>query len=438
MFEKLFNWGKKEASNPQIIQPSIPFGRYSDNNKPKATVAKWADADNLFKEKKYTESIQAFFEYLKDATVDNVTFIQNGEEASFQFLQGSKIVRGTIQKHKIKAEVSIAKMPNPGVAIMRRLLNQNFNLSYSRYALHNDVLCMRMDSDVSAANPSKLYYGLKELATNADKQDDLLVQDFTQLETIDTEHIIDLDEKEKEVKYTFLQQWIKEVLDIVANIDFEKMQGGISYLILSLLYKIDFLIIPEGKLKRELDEIYIIYFKKDGRSTLEKSRDMLEALKKVQAKTNEEVYPYLFHSKSTFSIVAPTVYKNVAESIHKANENSIWYKDNNYPKFCNEVIAYGIGYAQYSFSIPKALTDLYLLFMQVNHADYFAALSFALPYINENKLHKEAIAEKINSIINNWKERYPKLELNTENINYTTLEDFNFSFCNELEFLNFE
>ena len=40
---------------------------------------------------------------------------------------------------------------------------------------------MRFDSDIETANPSKLYYGLKELATKADKQDDLLVQDFTRL-----------------------------------------------------------------------------------------------------------------------------------------------------------------------------------------------------------------------------------------------------------------
>ena len=59
---------------------------------------------------------------------------------------------------------------------------------------------MRFDSDIETANPNKLYYGLKELSTKGDKQDDLLVQDFTSLQTIDTEHIIEVPPEEKEDK----------------------------------------------------------------------------------------------------------------------------------------------------------------------------------------------------------------------------------------------
>ena len=60
MFDKLFGRGKKKdepGSGPDIV-----FGRYSDNNKPVAKVNRWTDADILFKEKKYTDSIDAFFE----------------------------------------------------------------------------------------------------------------------------------------------------------------------------------------------------------------------------------------------------------------------------------------------------------------------------------------------------------------------------------------
>ena len=74
-------------------------------------------------------------------------------------------------------------MPQPSVPVMRRLLEMNFTLYYSRFALDNERLCMRFESDIETANPSKLYYGLKELATKADKQDDLLVQDFSSLQT---------------------------------------------------------------------------------------------------------------------------------------------------------------------------------------------------------------------------------------------------------------
>ena len=57
--------GQRKKRKKQA-EPEIRFGRYSDNNKTVEKVEQWNDAENLFKEKKYFESIAAFFEYLKD------------------------------------------------------------------------------------------------------------------------------------------------------------------------------------------------------------------------------------------------------------------------------------------------------------------------------------------------------------------------------------
>ena len=97
---------------------------------------------------------------------------RNGVRGRFHFYQGSKIVRGHYDAEHLEAEITLAKMPTPNVPVMRRLLEMNFNLYYSCYALDNGRLCMRFDSDIETANPSKLYYGLKELATKGDKQDE--------------------------------------------------------------------------------------------------------------------------------------------------------------------------------------------------------------------------------------------------------------------------
>jgi hypothetical protein len=80
---------------------------------------------------------------------------------------------------------------------MRRLLEMNFHLYYSRYAIQDEKLCMLMDSSIETANPSKLYYGLKELAIKADKHDDLLIQDFTSLLPTGTDHLEDIPDEEK-------------------------------------------------------------------------------------------------------------------------------------------------------------------------------------------------------------------------------------------------
>ncbi|MBD0286951.1 MAG: hypothetical protein ICV79_16210, partial [Flavisolibacter sp.] len=220
MLEKIFNWTKKEAEG-QVI-PQHQLGRYSDNNKPVEKVEKWNEADALFKEKKYPASIKAFFDYLLDDEVQNVVHEQKDTEGQFYFYQGSKIIRGYYNTNMLEAEVVLARMPHASVPVMRRLLEMNFRLYYTRYALSGDKLCMLFDTDIETANPNKLYYGLKELATKADKQDDLLVQDFATLLSFDVEHIAPIPDSEKETKYKYLKKWIDETLQLIQSIDQDK------------------------------------------------------------------------------------------------------------------------------------------------------------------------------------------------------------------------
>ena len=126
MLEKLFGWGKKK---PEVKEEKkdTQFGRYSDNNKPLGKVARWTDADNLFKEKKYIESLDAFFDYLGDDKAQNLNYQRNGNEGSFQFYQGSRVVRGSFNQDQFQAEVTLARMPQPSVPVMRRLLEMNFS-----------------------------------------------------------------------------------------------------------------------------------------------------------------------------------------------------------------------------------------------------------------------------------------------------------------------
>jgi hypothetical protein len=437
MLEKLFGKSKKKAEVTE--QQDILFGRYSDNNKPVAKVSRWTDADNLFKEKKYGESLDAFFEYLRDDTMQNVVYERNGAEGRFHFYQGSKIIRGTFGNETLKAEVTLARMPQPSVPVMRRLLEMNFSLYYSRFSLDNERLCMRFDSDAETASPGKLYYGLKELATKADKQDDLLVQDFTTLETTDNDHIIPITDTEKDIKYDFLQKWIQETLDIISKLDAEKFSGGIAYMLLSLIYRIDYLIAPEGTLLNELEKIGTVYFKKDERPVQEKNRDMVEEFKKLKARPKEEIVKQLFRSKYTFAITSPQVYKTISDSIHGANANLPWYRDNDHVNIAMKIAEYGISYCQYSYSLPRPITEYYHLLMVVNYPEFFEALGYR-NYLDSKKkeLDSASILTRIKEIEENWRTKYPNMEMKVANIKFDNLVNFNFTYTTEMEYLNME
>ncbi|GAA4344291.1 hypothetical protein [Flaviaesturariibacter amylovorans] len=448
MLEKMFGWKrKKEEEEPlpppgAAPAPAITFGRYSDNNKPLAKVERWNEAEALFKEKKVYESIQAFFDYLRDELADNVQHSPgaDGSSGTFVIQQGSKIVRGFYNGQLFEAQVPLAAMPQPSVPVMRRLLEMNFTLYYTRYALKDERLCMLFDSDIATASPSKLYYGLKELATKADKQDDLLVQDFTALLPVETEHVVTIPDEEKEVKYRHLQGWIKETLELIETVDADKYSGGIAYLLLALAYRIDFLLVPEGKLLLNIEKIVDIYFKKDDRPVTEKNQDMVDEFGKLAARSREEVFPYLFRSKYTFSIVLPQAHKTVSDAIYNANQNIGWYKENKHFAIAAKISEYGFAYCQYSYSLPRPLTEFFQLFMMVNYPTFFTELGFPVQYYNPEtqEFKQDAILKAVESIEEAWKGKYPDMKMRPDKLKFDSLVSFNQSFTGEIEFLNME
>jgi hypothetical protein len=435
VLDKLFGWIKKKDEDPPIS-----FGRYSDNNKSAQKVERWTEADNYFKQKDYAKSLDAFFDYLCDEEQDNVQVERKDGTIHFVFYQGSKVARGEINQDQVRAEVTVARMPEPSIPVMRRLLEMNFHLYYSRFSMKDDLICMQFNTPLSSATPNKMYYGLKELATKADKQDDLLLNEFGFLLPVDSGHVQDLPLAEKEIKYAFLQEWIRSTLEYIETLDAEKFSGGISYLLLTLVFRIDYLVSPEGKILNELEKVASIYYSKDDRSNPERNPSMIAALKKIQEKSKEEIFNQFFRSKYTFAIVVPHNLKSVSEAIETALQNMAWYRDNNYPELANKVMEYGFAYSQYSYSLPKPLSELFRLFMHVNYNQYFLALGFTQQYYNieKNTFNEDEITDRIEAIVVYWKHKYALLNFKTKKLKFDTLLNFNHSFLQEVSELNFD
>ena len=422
------------------VQPDVFFGRYSDNNKTVEKTKQWNLAEELFKKKKYLESIESFFIYLRDEKVNNTLFTKTTEGFTFNIFQGSKIIKGYGEKDHLHVRVRMAQMSQASVPVMRRLLECNYQLYYSRFSLNNEDLVMQFDGEIATANPNKLYYALKELCTTADKQDDLLIHDFALLESIDSDHILPIPESEKEVKYKFLIQWTDECIQLVKELDIEKFTGGISFLILALIFRIDYLITPEGNVMHELEKIQAVYFKKDNLSAIEKNRIMLTALEKFRSHSKEEFMQGLIRTVSTFSIRQPKNQHVISDSIAAANKNINWYNDNQQPIIAKQISEYAISFCQYSYSLPKLISEFFQVFMQVNYPDYFKMLGFTETLFSPeaNRFKIEEIEHKIREIEKQWKSKYLRLSFHVSKLKYDSLLNFNMSFTNSLADLDLE
>jgi hypothetical protein len=117
-----------------------------------------------------------------------------------------------------------------------------------------------------------------------------------------------------------------------------------------------------------------------------------------------------------------------------------WYRDNQYPLIANNILEYGFSFCQYTYSLPKPLGELFKLYMQVNHADYFSALGFASPYYTAatNDFDEDRIKQRIEDIIVAWKNKFTRLEFKINSLRYDGLINFNSSFTAEVAALNFD
>jgi hypothetical protein len=130
----------------------------------------------------------------------------------------------------------------------------------------------------------------------------------------------------------------------------------------------------------------------------------------------------------------------VADAINGAVQNMMWYRDNNHPFIANKVLEYGFSFCQYSYSLPRPLSDLFRLFMHVNYGDYFAALGYTENLYDPllNRFDQEEIQQSIEEIIETWKKKYLKLQFKVKTLRYESLVSFNHSFTAEIANMNFD
>jgi len=418
---------------------SITFGRYSDSYKPQPKLDYWDTCEKAFDAKKYTESYVAFMNYMKDDTTNNVTYTVDGDNMKFEIIQGSKIVNGSVANSKVIAESYIAEYEKPGVAFMRRLMEMNYTLYYSRFCLKDNKIVIKFDSSIADGSPRKLYYALKEVATRADKQDDLFLEEFPMLKPTAVAPEEPLPDAEKELKYSYFSKWIGDTLKRIGELNEDAISGGISYLLLNLLYKIDYLIVPEGKLTNDLEKISWAYFARDNKPYIQKNREMKEAFKKMLDMPKEKFIGDLYRTKATFGVANPAPHQSVIDVYNNNINNVAWYVDNKYEDIAITIYEYIGTYCLFSYGMMKPNTRLFHLLVNIVNQQYFTDLGLKEVYydIANKKLNDQLIKDTINGIIKDGQGLYPDLKFNLDSLKFDTLLNFLRTYLAEIQNLKY-
>lgn len=415
------------------------FGRYTDSYKPKEKINFWTSASDLFEQKKYIESYKEFVKYLADETVGNVKTIEGCKGVDFELIQGSKLVKVSISEEKVIAESFIAKFDKLSIPFMRRLLEINYTLYYSRFAIKDDKIILKFDSNIFDCSPNKLYFALKELATKADKQDDLLLDEFSVLHNVDEGTIENLPNEIKEIKYKYFNKWISDTIKRISELNESRFDGAISYLLLSVIYKLDYLLVPEGKLTSEVERFSQLYWASDNKKLLEKNIIIRDEMKKVLDIPKEDILKSFYKVKATFGIMSPAAFTSVTSVINDNMGNVKWYSENNYEEIALAILEYISGYCFFMHGMPKPVRELFHLVFMVINQEFFTEYGDKDIYysVTDKKLNEELIKQKISEIIEKGKLQFTELKLDTSKLDFTSRIFFISTLYKEMLNLNF-
>ncbi len=417
IFSKIFGARSAHQDNPDIH-----FGRYSDAYKPAHKYDAWDRSVAHYEAREYHSAWKAFFEYLSDDDQENVTTFLSDKQLEFELLQGSKKIIGSANDQMIRASAKIVKAQAKDIGLLRQLIADNYNLKFGRYSLDDEGdISIVFDSLTVDASPYKLYYGLKEIALAADKQDDLLLEEFEQLSPVNDGHIDQIPVAERKLKAAFISHTIHEVLKEVheGRLDANQYPGGITYLLLDTIYKLDFLTRPEGYTMEAFERMHRSYFAADGFSQNQKNHFLIRELQKVCQRPLEKLEGELYRTTATFGIISATQHQKFREIVEGELHNMDWYEENHYEEVALAIPGYIVGHALFYYSLPEADRELFLLYYQIMEPSFFSNLGFQNSFVSaDGSLNKGRIRAKISQIIAKYRDVHPYLMANLKALSF--------------------
>ncbi|MBN2891744.1 MAG: hypothetical protein JXL97_07745 [Bacteroidales bacterium] len=431
-----FNFFNQIFIKKQGDGPYIQFGKYSDRNKTVEQLQYWKNSFILFNEKKYFIALENFFKYVKDPEIENLSYELKDEKIHFKFFQGSKQVFGVADSKKIYAYSEIVKFDNLTDDFLKFVLESNHNLKFSKFSIDSksNVLKLELNLITNFSNPITLYSALREIGIKADEYDDKLIFKFPGLESINIGHIKPLSDYDIKIKIQYLRNWVEESLKIIEKYDSVKFVGARSFIILALIYRIYFLLSPEGELLQEINRMHDIFYADNNKTDFERNVLIIRKLELLLTWSDERIQNSLYFVYSTFP-VAPPVEPEVIIKFAQSEINKIhWYFDNEHKDIAIAIAEYIIGYASYNFGALPIISDIFAVFWEILHHKFFIDLKFSnIPYEknNINYLLLNQIFNKINTL---GQKNYPNLNFNIKHLNLANNNEFLMSYI--YEFVN--
>ena len=435
-FNRLFN--HSTATKPQLHH----FGR-SINAQPHPQEHQLFDqAVEAFQAGKTVDAYEHYLHSLEnfggDHSNKNITLYYKEDVLHFELFQGSSVIHGVITDKTFEAFSVITDRASMDVAIKRHVLERNDQLTYVHYYTHGDSLKLKVYLDNTTMTPQKIFYPLRELALNADYEKEYLHYHFKQSQLTEIDHLHKIDEDELQIKYDAMQKWIADTQKALTQLPSNDNISTVSFTLLSLLFQIDYLLVPHKDVMQEIFEKINSFFQSDERLVEQKNDELLTFVEKLQKLEFALFATNFYKAQYTFSPMEHTTSEELNEFIEASLEKFRWFKQHRYNHVAMTISRYIPLYVLYNYGVHPSYRSLLHILVEIQNSDFFFSLGYKAMYDPKQKsFEKDAIIAAISDAISPYRKQFIHLDPFGKELNYTTLEEFSHSFYLQLKNLNY-
>jgi hypothetical protein len=399
-------------------------------------------ASEAFEKGEVLDAYQHFLHSLQNFTAgrpnENIKLFPEEGALSFELIQGSAKIVGRVTPETIEAYADIAQEMPRHVAIKRRLLERNYEMTYARFFLHDDRFRLKIYLDNTTMTPQKIFFPLRELALNADYEKEFITAEFHDEPLLNTELLVTVDDQEKALKYRFMQEWIRSCNESIKRLPSNDNTGMIAFTYLTLLLQIDYLIVPKQKIGQDIMHRVTEYFNEDEKLIQSKNAELETYITTLAELPYEKFAPQLYNTFSTFSPMERASDEEITLFIDGNLGKVRWYKSNRYVRVIPTIYRYMALYLLFNYGLHPALHALLHLFVEIHYFDFFKALGHE-PLYNpaDESFEKRVIRTRIDDALAPYRKQFRQLKPFGDQLSFVSLDKFSHSFYLQIKHLNF-
>lgn len=387
----------------------------------------------------YEYFLQSLINFQNEVSNENITLKRVDDTLVFELFQGTAKINGRVTHKNLYAEVTMVKSKDASVALKRYVLERNYQLTYVNYFSDGAFIKLKLYQDNLNLSPQKIFFPLRELALNADYDKEHIKSEFPEVLLEDIAHLQMPEKMQIEVKHKYLLQWIQELEEKILTLPSNDTTGMQSFFYLNLFFKIDYLISAKFTISQKISKRVQDYFSNENATVEAKNEVLKKYLLKLKNMDFDTFTESFYDAKYTYNSIEKSPYKDIVIFIDESQNKIQWYKKNRYTQVIPTIYKYIAFYSLYNYGMNPTLKALFHLLVEIQNAPYFEALG-CNPLYNETAktFAKRAIVTQMKKIAMHASNKYKAFTINIDDLNFSSMNEFNYSYYNMLKNLDFE